>query len=194
MKIINDNRGVVGLVEIGLIAVTVGIVGFTMWKITSTETTPSANQNGSSTTAASVVAPTVANQQLAQTAQLIDVDKDGIPLCTDVVTTGCETKALDSDFDNDGTPDATDPDIDNDGIVNEQDTDNDNDGVKDSDEVDSDNDGIKDSEDVDKNNDGVKDSESGSSNGSSNSSDSSNSGSANSDSGNSGSSTDNSTN
>ncbi len=159
MKKSNLNQaGVIGHVELILVVVLVVAIGVVYWKVNSNDDQPLANQQ--STQTQELVAQAELKTQLAQTAQLIDIDGDGTPQCVNGISTDCETADQDNDFDNDGMSDDVDTDDDNDGILDEQDTDKDNDGVEDADETDSDGDGIDDASDPDDNNDGVKDSDS----------------------------------
>ncbi len=152
-----DQRGVIGHIEILVIVVVVAVAGFAVWRITSSKDEPLTNQQ--TTGSADIVNPADTKFELAQKAQLIDLDRDGIPLCIGENTTDCESKELDNDFDNDGLNDQVDTDDDNDGIPDTEDTDKDNDGIEDVDENDYDNDGIEDSQDPDDDNDGIKDTE-----------------------------------
>jgi len=152
-----DQRGVIGHIEIIVIALVVVVAGFAVWRITTSGDEPLTNQQ--TVTPTDTLSPADLKFQQAQKAQLIDLDRDGIPLCTAEITTACESKELDSDFDNDGLSDQVDTDDDNDGIPDTEDTDKDNDGIEDVDENDYDNDGIEDSQDPDKDNNGVRDSE-----------------------------------
>ncbi len=152
-----DQRGVIGHIEILVIALVIAVGGFGIWRVTSSNEEPVANQQSASTI--ETTSPADVNFELAKKAQLIDLDRDGTPLCVGDNTTNCESKELDNDFDNDGLSDQVDTDDDNDGIEDSQDTDKDNDGIEDADESDFDNDGIDDSEDPDDDNDGIKDSE-----------------------------------